>query len=185
MQPAIIVIDMLNDFFDKDKNLQSKKIELCNAINELVNIGRKKHIPIIWVRQEFKQDLSDAFLEMKRKNQSITIGGTKGCQILDELEVNKDDKIIVKKRYSAFFKTSLNEILRKLKIDTLILAGINTHACIRTAAIDAYQNDYEVIIAKECVNSWDKKHHEITLEYLKGSMGMLILSNNQIKRKFS
>ena len=122
---------------------------------------------------------------MKKRNQSITIEKTKGSQILDELNVKNNDKIIVKKRYSAFFKTSLNEILKKMKIDTLIMAGINTHACIRTAAIDAYQNDYEVIIAKDCVNSWDKKHHEITLAYLKGAMGMPMLSNNQIKRKIS
>ncbi len=185
MRSAIIVIDMLNDFFDRNKNLQGIKIELCTSINELVDIGRKKDIPIIWVRQEFKSDLSDAFLVMKKRNQSITIEGTKGSQILSELNVSKDDKIIVKKRYSAFFKTSLNEILNKLKIDTLILAGINTHACIRTAAIDAYQNDYEVIIAKDCINSWDKKHHKITLEYLKGSMGIRVLSNNQIKREIS
>lgn len=185
MRPAIIVIDMLNDFFDRDKYLQSKKIELCNRINELVNFGREKDIQIIWIRQEFKPDLSDAFLLMKKRNQSITIEKTKGSQILDELNTQNNDKIIVKKRYSAFFKTSLNNFLKKMKIDTLILAGINTHACIRTAAIDAYQNDYGVIIAKECVNSWDKKHHEITLDYLKGAMGMPILSNNQIKRKIS
>ncbi len=183
MHPAIIVIDMLNDFFDRNKYLASKRMNLCNKINELVDFGRENDIPIIWVRQEFKPDLSDAFLVMKKRKQSITIKGTKGSQILDELEQNKNDKVIVKKRYSAFFKTSLKDFLKKMKLDTLVLAGINTHACIRTAAIDAYQNDYEVIIAKDCVNSWDKKHHEITLKYLKFSMGIRVLSNNQIKRK--
>ena len=95
----------------------------------------------------------------------------------------KMDKIIIKKRYSAFFRTKLNTFLKNRKIDTLILAGICTHACVRVTAIDAIQNDYEVIIAKDCVNSWNRLHHKITLEYLGGSMGVEILSNNQIKKK--
>jgi len=99
------------------------------------------------------------------------------------LRRNEKDKIIVKKRYSAFCKTSLNEFLNNIKIDTLILAGINSHACIRTTAIDAYQNDYEVIIVKDCVNSWDEKHHEVTLDYLKESFGIPIISNIQIKQE--
>lgn len=46
------------------------------------------------------------------------------------------------------------------------MAGVNTHACVRTTVIDAYQRDYEVIIAVECVDSYDKEHHQISLRYL-------------------
>ncbi len=179
----MIIIDMLNDFFDRNPRLNKLKKILCKNTNDLIRHARKKKIPVIWIRQEFKPDLSDAFLVMRKKKKSITIKGTNGCKILEELNLDKNDKIIVKKRYSAFFKTPLNTFLKNRKIDTLILTGINTHACIRTTATDAYQNDYEVIIANECVNSWDKNHHNITLEYLKGSMGIEVLSNNQIKRK--
>ncbi|MEK6969827.1 MAG: isochorismatase family cysteine hydrolase [Nanoarchaeota archaeon] len=183
MKYALVIIDMLNDFFDRNPRLKKLKKALCKNSNELIRFARQKKVPVIWIRQEFKSDLSDAFLIMRKKKESITIKGTKGCKVLEELNRNKNDKIIIKKRYSAFFKTSLNTYLRNRKIDTLILLGINTHACVRTTAIDAYQNDYEIIIAKDCVNSWDKDHHKITLEYLKGAMGIEIFSNNQIKRK--
>ena len=64
------------------------------------------------------------------------------------------------------YKTNLEDLLRDLAVEELILAGINTHACIRMAAIDAYQHDLEVIIARDCVASHDAEHHEVTLRYL-------------------
>ena len=67
------------------------------------------------------------------------------------------ETIIVKKRYSAFFGTGLDEdILAELKPDTILLAGINTHACIRTTAIDAYQRDWPVVLALDCIDSYDQ-----------------------------
>ena len=53
------------------------------------------------------------------------------------------DPVIVKKRYSAFSKTDLEDVLQRLMPDELVLAGINTHACVRTTAIDAYQRDWK------------------------------------------
>jgi maleamate amidohydrolase len=49
--------------------------------------------------------------------------------------------VIIKKRYSGFYGTTLDETLARLAPDAIILAGINTHACIRTTAVDAYQRD--------------------------------------------
>jgi maleamate amidohydrolase len=85
-------------------------------------------LPHIWVRQEFQPDLSDAFLEMRAKGTPITIKGTPGCQIVPELPIGPSEIVIVKKRYSAFFGTDLDQTLRELKPDAIILAGINTHA---------------------------------------------------------
>ena len=77
-----------------------------------------------------------------------------------------DEREIIKKRYSAFFQTKLDDLLKKLDPSFLVLAGVNTHACIRTAAIDAYQLDYRVQIISDCVASPDQRHHEVTLDYL-------------------
>ena len=180
MKQALIVIDMLNDFFDKNASLSRQRKKLCANINDLARFARKNGLPIIWVKQEFKPDLSDAFLIMRKKNISITIKGTPGSDFVRELNRKKKDFVIIKKRYSAFFRTNIDKLLHKLRIDTLIITGINSHACIRTAAIDAYQRDLNVIIAKDCVASYDRKHHEISLNYLQKSMGIQILSNDEI-----
>jgi nicotinamidase-related amidase len=178
MNTAILIIDMLNDFFINER-LSNLRESLCFKINELTDWGRTHQFPIIWVRQEFKADLEDAFLIMKKKQISITIENTAGAQILAELNKESGDIELIKKRYSAFYKTNLEEFIKKNSITQLILCGINTHACVRMAAIDAYQRDMDVIIAVDCVNSYDHEHHEISLRYLDNNIASL-LSNEQI-----
>ena len=170
---ALLIIDMLEDYFG-DGPLKEMRKNLTGRINTLITGARKAEIPIIWVRQEFREDLEDAFLIMKRESMKITIAGTPGCKILSEFEVADGDYVIVKKRYSAFFGTELDSLLKKLSINELILSGINTHACVRTAAVDAYQRDMDVTIVRDCVASYDKAHHDVTLEYINRSIGKVM-----------
>jgi nicotinamidase-related amidase len=177
-RPVLIVIDMLNDFLDRWE--AAARQDLTESINELIDVMHGAKRPIIRVRQEFEPDLRDAFPEMRATGIRITIRGTSGCQIVPELVTDSSDVIIVKKRYSAFHGTNLDELLTRLQPDALILAGINTHACIRTAAIDAYQRDWPVVVALDCVDSYDKEHHEISLKYMAGRIAS-IMTNEQIR----
>lgn len=170
-KPVLIVIDMLNDFLTKWTN--SDRERLISEINELVQIMRKTSLPVIWVRQEFEPDLSDAFAEMRAKNIHTVIKGTTGCQIDSQLTIAPSDIVIVKKRYSAFYGTDLDDLLARLHPDGIVIAGINTHACIRTTVIDAYQRDWLVVLATDCVDSYDREHHCLTLDYLKDKLAML------------
>jgi nicotinamidase-related amidase len=175
--PALIVVDMLNDFLQAWP--PESKQRLVQSTNSLVGMMRRHDLPVIWVRQEFQPDLRDAFPEMRKTGIRITIRGTPGCQIVAELNVGPSDTVVVKKRYSAFFGTTLDQVLADLKPDGLILAGINTHACIRATAIDAYQRDWEVIVAADCVDSFDREHHEISLRYLNGKIAA-VMNNEEI-----
>ncbi len=163
-KPVLVVIDMLQDFLDSWEAARRQK--LVSSINELVGGMRSLGHPVLWVRQEFEPDLRDAFREMKAKGIRITIRGTEGCQIVPELAMAPSDSVIIKKRYSAFYGTTLDETLARLQPDAIILAGINTHACIRTTAIDAYQRDWSVILALDCIDSYDREHHEVSLRYM-------------------
>jgi maleamate amidohydrolase len=163
-KPALLVIDMIEDGFD-GWDLKGR-MALTASINDLVAFFRAKRFPVIWVRQEFAPDLHDAFLEMRKHGIRKYIAGTEGTKILSEFDVLKDEKVIVKKRYSAFFGTELDQYLAELKPDSLILAGINTHACIRTTAIDAYQRDWETVLAADCVSSHNRAWHDDSLNYM-------------------
>ena len=163
-KPTLLIIDMLNDSFLSEQ-LSAKRDELCDSINKLLYFARENQFHIIWIRQEFKADLSDAFLEMRDENINMYIEGTFGSKTLEELERMDDEREIIKKRYSAFFQTELDDLLKTLNPSFLVLAGVNTHACIRTAAIDAYQLDYRVQIISDCVASPDQRHHDVTLDY--------------------
>jgi nicotinamidase-related amidase len=177
-KPVLIVIDMLRDSLESWE--PARKERLVHAINELVSAARILSHPVIWVRQEFESDLRDAFPEMRAKGIRIAIKGTKGCEILPELALAPSDLVIVKKRYSAFYGTALDETLARLAPDAIILAGINTHACIRTTAIDAYQRDWPVILAADCIDSYDQEHHEISLRYMKDKIAA-VMTNEEIR----
>jgi len=177
-RPVLIVIDMVNDFLAKWSPAQ--KQQLVGSINELVVLMRQHGYPIIWVRQEFEPDLRDAFPEMKAKGIRITIKGTVGCEIASELATAPTDPVVIKKRYSAFFGTQLDQMLHRLTPDVLILAGINTHACVRVTAIDAYQRDWKLVVAAECVDSYDREHHDISMKYMKDKIAT-IMTNREIR----
>ena len=178
VRPLLLVIDMQNDFLDRWP--APARETLLRSTRDLVSLIRSHGYPVVWVRQEFEADLSDAFRGMKSKRISITIKGTPGCEIAAQLPVAGSDPVIVKKCFSAFFRTKLDDVLAELRPDTLILAGINTHACIRTTAIDAYQRDWPVIIASDCVGSYDEEHHAITLRYLQREIARA-KSNQEIR----
>jgi nicotinamidase-related amidase len=177
-RPVLVVIDMVNDFLAKWPLAQ--KNQLVGSINELVGLMRQRGYPVIWVRQEFEPDLRDAFPEMKAKGIRITIKGTDGCEIASELATAPTDPVLIKKRYSAFFGTQLDQMLHRLTPDVLILAGINTHACIRVTAIDAYQRDWKIVVAAECVDSYDREHHDISMKYMKDKIAT-IMTNQEIR----
>lgn len=182
-RPAVFVIDMLNDCFGHEE-LRRQRASLCSSINELTALARANGYPAVWVRQEFEPDLSDATIDMKAQNIRMFIKGTEGPAILDELSRADADLEIVKKRYSMFFGTGLDNLLRRLDINEVILAGVNTHACIRTAAIDAYQRDLPVWIVRECVASKDMRHHDMSMSYMDGGIATLT-TLSELRHKLS
>lgn len=180
MKPALIIIDMQKDFFKKEE-LERQKQTLVNNINDLISIFRKQKVPIIWIKQTWKPDLSDAHLGNKKSGEKLVIEGTEGNQLLDKLDYRDDDHLVIKKRYSGFFKTTLENLLNKLKADTLVVCGINTHACVRMTVIDAYQRDYEVIVAKDCVGSYNKEHHDVSMSYFSPTIAQIKSNKDIIK----
>lgn len=174
---CLIIIDMLHDFLDRIA--PDRRPKLIRSMNKLIAAFRTAGLPVIWVRQEFKPDLSDAYLEMRDKRISVTIEGTPGAEIHSDLDHRSIDATIIKKRYSAFFGTNLDEMLSERGLTRLVLAGLNTHACIRMTAIDAYQRDLRVILAAECIDSYDDDHARMSLRYMDDKIA-LVMTNEQI-----
>jgi len=168
---ALVIIDLINDYLDQWG--PNKAARLILEVNKLVAAFRGLSLPVIWVRQEFRLDLSDAFLEMRDRGIKIAIEGTSGAQIHPGLDWSPNDTTIIKKRYSAFFQTELEKRLVEFGICELVLCGINTHACIRMAAIDAYQRDLRVVLARECIGSYDEEHARVSLDYMNGKIAKL------------
>jgi nicotinamidase-related amidase len=178
MTIALMIIDMQNDALDA---LSPAIVErLIERQNHLARAFRARGLPVILVRGEFKADLSDAFLEMRRKGLSVSIEGTPGAALHPDLARSADDIEIVKKRYSTFFRTNLDEVLEDRGVKRLVLAGINTHACIRMAAIDAYQRDLDVVIVEDAVASHDDEHASVSLRYMADKIAAIMTADSAI-----
>lgn len=127
-RPVLVVIDMLNDFLEKWA--PARRQQLVQSINNIIGFMRKHDRPIIWVRQEFEPALRDAFAEMRTKGIRITIKGTAGCQITPDLAVAPADPVVIKKRYSAFYRTNLDRLLNEVPVwlflisEALVLGGL-------------------------------------------------------------
>ncbi len=180
MRPVFIFVDLLEDFLSQPP-LDAQRSALARAVNELAGMARTAGAPVIWVRQAFEPDLSDAFLSMRQTGRRVTIRGTPGCRTIAELERRPEDHEIVKKRYSAFFRTGLDELLQRLGCTHTVIGGVNSHACVRMTAIDAYQRDYHVILAREAIASYDAEYHRESMRYLTRSIGAAF-SNREIGR---
>jgi nicotinamidase-related amidase len=186
LSTALILIDLQNDFFRteyEDQN-HAKQVEqqLTENINRLLDAARPQQIPVFFVITSLEPDASNWNLRMKDLGSAICIKGTEGEAILTGLKFNEKDHIIHKTRYSAFFKTELDEVLKSMAIDTLIIGGINTHACIRTSAVDAFMRDYRVIIPEECVVSYNPEYHETSMKYFSKRIAMVLGLDSLIER---
>jgi nicotinamidase-related amidase len=170
---AILVVDMVGDMFSSP-TLSRQRPSLVSTINTLTEAGRTAGYLVVWIRPEYEADLSDAPLEFKRRGIHVAIAGTAGAELLADLNVSPQDHMVVKKRYSGFFGTDLDDYLHHQRVGRLVVVGVNTHACVRTTAIDAYQRDHEVSIVRECVGSYDREHHDVSLRYMDGKIARVL-----------
>jgi nicotinamidase-related amidase len=96
----------------------------------------------------------------KGKMKSHCIRGTKGAEVVDDLKPRPTDIILPKRRFSAFFKTDLDQTLRTLGIDTIIVTGMTTEVCVLMTAMDGLSHDFEVVILEDCLASRNKEFHQ-------------------------
>jgi nicotinamidase-related amidase len=178
MTVALMIIDMQIDALEALPSTRAE--QLVERQNRLARAFRARGLPVIMVRGEFKADLSDAFLEMRRKQVSVSIEGTPGAALHPALERDVGDIEIIKKRYSTFFRTNLDEILAEKGVGRLVLTGVNTHACIRMAAVDAYQRDLDVVIVEDAVASYDDEHASVSLRYMTDKIAAVMSADSAI-----
>ena len=172
MMKALLIIDMLKDFIDMDGALATGPAgeEIIKFIKEKTNEFRKNDYPIIYICDNHEKDDKefDMFLPHCIKE-------TEGSKVIGELEIKDGDKIIGKRRYSAFFGTDLDLYLREKGVRELYLVGVCTNICVLYTAADARNLAYEVNIYKDGVASFDEEAHNFALKEAKNTLGCKII----------
>jgi len=184
---ALIILDLLEDFFDTSlwpkSEIPAARTRLVENTNALSATCRAAGMPVLWFRQEFREDLSDAFPHMRKNGLRYTIAGTPGCELLAELRVTSTDHVLLKSRFSGFYQTTLEVELQRLDVHSVILAGITTAWCVRCTAADAYQRDLEVMIAADCVAAFTGQAHREAVAAMDGYIATF-LSNEELAMLF-
>jgi nicotinamidase-related amidase len=93
-----------------------------------------------------------------------SLRGSRGAEVIDELRRAASDIVLSKRRFSAFFKTDLDQTLRTLQAETVVLAGIATHVCVLGTALDALSNDFSAIILEDCCAAHRQEYHGPVLD---------------------
>jgi nicotinamidase-related amidase len=158
MKPALIIIDMLKDTFEKhpDAFISKEALKFVPTINRLSSIFRDKGFPVIFSCDSFLED--DFIFQGKMKPHSIR--GTEGANVIDQLDKEPSDIVSEKRRFSAFFKTDLDQTLRDLDCDTVVVVGISTHICVLSTLIDAVAFDFKAIMLRDCCQAHTSEIHD-------------------------
>src|SRR5205085_10015653 len=90
--------------------------------------------------------------------------GDRSSELVDELAPRADEYVITKRRYSCFFGTDLEILLKGLKVDTLLLLGGLTDVCVHYTFVDAHQHDYFVRVIEDCCGGSSRSRHEAALD---------------------
>ncbi len=104
-----------------------------------------------------------------------SIAGTTETEVIHEL-AKYPGEVIPKKRYSAFYGTTLAERLLQLKPDKIIVTGVCTDICVCHTTGDARDRDYEVEVPVDCVASFDEKAHYFALQHMEKVLGAKLTS---------
>lgn len=179
---AFILIDMENGFLTPDSaHCIAGAAATVPACAAAIRTAREKKIPVFFVKRIYRADGSD--VECTRYAQWVQGGrsmapGTAGADEPEALRPQPGDYTIIKPRWSAFFQTELDLILRRLGVRTVILAGTTTPNCIRTTCYDANALDYNVVVLSDCTSSQTEEIQRANLEDM-ARMGAHILSSRE------
>jgi ureidoacrylate peracid hydrolase len=177
---ALIVIDMQNDFIAKEGLIAregrdvSQAVAMAEELPKLLKTARDAGVFVVFVRNVYTTDnnfyLSDAWLEQAARKRN---GGYTRISVCGENSWSGDfygdvrplpgEPIVTKHRYSAFYNTDLDTILRANGIRTVVLTGVVTNVCVETSAREAFVRDYYVAVVKDGTAAYSQADHDMTL----------------------
>lgn len=169
---AILVVDMVYDFTNENGLVfypQNK--EVLPNVRQAVDVCRQHDAMVVYLQHCYRKGKFDKNLLTMRQN---CIEGSGGEEIDPALEVLPEDYVIKKRRYSGFFGTDLDLVLREHDIRRVIVVGTKTNCCIRATVTDAYNLDYDVYVLRECVATNDPIVNEVHLSDIGKYLGHVV-----------
>jgi nicotinamidase-related amidase len=178
-QQAVIVIDMLNDFVTG--SLKCDRAErIIKPLRKLVTSARAKGVPVIYSNDCHHRGI-DRELNLWGDH---AIAGTKGAEVIPELEPGPGDYVVPKRRYSGFFQTDLQLLLNELGTDTVIMTGLHANMCLRHTAADAYYWGFRIVVPRDGTEAFTEEDYQGGLDYLAKVYGAELTTVDDLIKTF-
>ena len=170
---AMIVVDMQNAFLSDEGSMVKTGMDITELkktaapVRRLVEACHSADIPIVFTRMVQRADFKDVGLRLERrpalKEVDSLVAGTWDAELDPRMDARPKDYILDKSRYSSFYNTNLEVILRGLAVDTLIICGVTTEICVESTIRDAYFRDFRIVVPEDAVAAMDVARHQGTL----------------------
>jgi nicotinamidase-related amidase len=171
---ALVIVDMQKDFLDESGACYIPEGRaVVPALAASLAAFRAARLPVIHVITEWQKDGAD----MSRFTTSEILMerglrvGEAGTEPIDELTPLPDEYIVRKIRYSAFYGTELEPLLRSLGIVYVVTAGVATNYCVRSTVHDAAFRDFLPVVLSDCTTSYTEAEHSQTLKDIETGFG--------------
>ena len=195
---ALIVIDMQNAFGSSGGMFDKAGIEITDIQQAVaptraaVDAARRAGIRVIYMKMGFQPDLSDLgaedvpngflFLHLGVKD-GVLARDTWATDIVEELMPGEGEQVIYKTRFSAFYRTELDDLLRSWEVKHLIVTGCTTSICVESTIRDAFFRDYHCVLLEDCAaepmgRDLSRTNHEASVLLVERIFGSVSTSAN-------
>ena len=184
---AVVVIDVQNDFCASGGHTEvnlGKDVADCQAvvgpIGRLTAGARAAGALVLWIKADYDREYLSLPIRAKQAAKGIKtaycVSGTWGAQFY-EVSPEADDIVIEKHRHSAFIGTEFDQVLRDRGIQTLVIAGVQTHVCVESSLRDGSARGYYIVVPRDCGGSFDRALHDATLRCVEMHFGEVLGSD--------
>lgn len=162
---ALIVVDLQEEGFVADGPIPIMPgyEEVVENSLRLVRAARHAHIPLIAIQEQHSRTWVDFGRELDGHEGPHDLEDDPLTEIVEEARPRDDEYLVVKRRYSAFFGTDLEILLKGLGAETLVLCGGLTNVCVQYTYVDAHQHNYRVRVAQDAVIGSNPEAHQAAL----------------------
>jgi nicotinamidase-related amidase len=162
-RPALVLVDIIRGFTDPDCPLGSAADDVVEANRKLLAAFRARQLPVFFTTVVYHNDRQARVFRDRVPALELLKPGSRWVEVDPRLEPAAGERIVEKQWASGFFKTDLDESLRALGVDSLVVTGLTTSGCVRATAVDGLQYDYKVVVPAEAVGDRNPDAHRANL----------------------
>jgi len=178
---ALLIVDMQKFFLDPaSPTFTCGGLAILPTVKKLIQAFREAGRPVIYTCHVHHPGLIDAGI-MEWWWEGMCIEGSAESKVHEDIAPLPGEKVIFKHRYSAFYNTDLETVLRCLKVEDLVISGIMTNLCCESTARDAYYRDYRVFFPADGTGSVNEEMHLASLLNLAFGFAFVTDTNAIIK----